>query len=380
MRVLNIVTSGLRREGITQTQLNYLRHINSQQPERIDFDVLAVHDNAPDVIKEFESFGCRVIILPDRKRHVWAYIRKLYHLMKREQYDILHVHGSGALMSIELFIGRLAGIRVRIAHNHNTKADHARTDRLLRPVFYRLYTDAFACGRDAGERLYRGRAFRVIPNGLEIDRYQYDPAMREEVRRRYGWERKTVLGHVGNFNYQKNQLFLIELLERLDEPDREYALCLVGDGEEFAEVQNEVRRRHLTDRVVFTGRVSNVPELLQGMDLMLLPSRFEGLPNVVLEWQAAGLPCIVSDAVTGECAVTDLVTYLPLEPQQGWIDRIHAFCPSDRAVDSARGRERLIEAGLDICQNAGELRERYFDLAGYGKMVTETDRKGGAEA
>ncbi len=120
-----------------------------------------------------------------------------------------------------------------------------------------------------------------------------------------------MLGHVGRFNGQKNHRFLLEVFRALLEPEPRARLLLVGDGY----LENDVRAlaAPLGDRVLFTGAVPNPQTYLSAMDVMALPSLFEGFPTVLLEWQCAGLPALVSARVTDEAALTPLVRYLPLE-------------------------------------------------------------------
>jgi len=352
------MTGGLRREGITTTQLEYIRFFN----RRIDFDIAAVHNNAADVIEEFEKLGSRVIELPDRKRKLSSYILQLYKLMRYENYDIIHVHGSSAILSIELLVGFIAGVKVRIAHSRNTKSEHGLLDKILRPLFNRLYTDAFSCGQEAGEWLFGQRPFRIIRNGKDLKKLAYNKKTRDDIRNKYGWNDKLVLGHVGNFNYQKNHEFLIDVFKRIVDMDEKYILCLIGDGHEHENIRRLVKQYGLIDRVVFTGRIRNVNKMLQALDLMLFPSRFEGLPNVVLEWQASGLPCLISANITTECAVSDLVSFLPINNYNLWIDEILKFSHVDRVNTSIEGVEKLRTNGFDIEENVMQL-FNYYEAA-----------------
>ena len=358
MRVLNIMTGGLRREGITTTQLDYVRFMDKD----IKFDIAAVHNNARDVIEEFETLGCRVPELPDRKKNIIRYMLALYGLMKKEQYDILHVHGSSALMSVELMAGKLAHIKVRIAHSRNTKSDHASIDKILRPLFHSLYSAAFSCGKEAGEWLFGTHPFEIIHNGKDLEKFFYNPKIRDKIRKEYGWQDKVVLGHVGNFNYQKNHVFLIETFRHLVGEEK-FQLCLIGDGPEMRDIKNRVKNYGLSDKVLFTGQINNVSEMLQAMDIMLLPSRFEGLPNVVLEWQASALPCIISDQVTRECAVTELTEFLSIDDTEDWVQKVKNCVLPDREKNAEKYRKQLAEAGFDLRENVKELKKIYYALS-----------------
>lgn len=360
IRVLNILTGGLRREGITSTQLEFMRKIDFSH---LQVDFLAVHRNSDDVIKEFESLGCKVIVAPDRKQHPIKYLCFLKKLIKTEGYDVIHVHGSSSLLALELSTAKKLKVPMRIAHSRNTKADNARLDKIFRTKFYKSYTHAFACGKNAGEWLFGHRPFTIIHNGKDFIKFEYNQQFRNEIRNKYEIGNKLVIGYVGNLNNnQKNISFLLDMFARVKRKNSNSLLFLIGDGAYKEEAKQKVESLGITDSVIFTGRVSNVNEYLQGMDVMCLPSFFEGLPNVVLEWQIAGLPCYVSDRVTDECKVTELVEFLPIDKgPELWADKILSTRISDdRTEVSKNACQALREAGFDINENAKLVKSIYM--------------------
>ena len=133
----------------------------------------------------------------------------------------------------------------------------------------------------------------------------------------------------------------------------------MGDGSTKNSIMEEVKTEKLDKNICFTGSINNVPDMLQAMDIMLLPSLHEGLPLVVVEWQMAGLPCIVSDAVTRECAYTDLVCFLPLSDINAWNKKIKNLKKCDRAVTSKLAIRKAKEHGFDLKMNAQQL-QQYF--------------------
>lgn len=359
LKVLIIISGGLFREGITSTQLDFMRSIDKSDME---FSIVAMPANEQEILTEFTNLGCKVVLFPDRRKETIDYMLALFNQIKREKYDIVHVHGSSALMSIELFIAKIAGVKVRIVHSRNTKSDHSKIDKFLRPIFYRLYTHAFACGQEAGEWLFENRNFTIIHNGKDLEKFSFNNEMRTQIRHKFRWENSIVIGHVGNFNYQKNHEFLLEIFRDLVVKNHQYVLCLMGDGPEKGSIESIAKMYGIDDKVIFMGRINNVNEMLQAMDLMLLPSRFEGLPNVVLEWQASGLPCIVSDTVTKECAVTPIVQFLSISDYSVWVEKISNYQFSDRASQKDYYKIKLAGAGFDLSENAKDLRALYFSL------------------
>ncbi|MCD8288802.1 MAG: glycosyltransferase family 1 protein [Prevotella sp.] len=360
MKILVITAKGLFREGIISTLLDFFRVMDKNG---MTIDIASGGENHPDVIKEFQSYGCNVINLPHRRKEPIKYIIGLTRCLKNQHYDIIHVHGSSTLMTLELFIAKIAGVKVRIAHSRNTTCEHRLLNKLTRPIFNFSYNVAFACGEDAGKWLFRDNPFIVIHNGKDLNKFKFSQVVRDRIRSQYGLSRERAFGFVGNLVDQKNPEYLMGVFAEIHRMDRNAVLFVIGDGFKKPTLENMAEELGIRSRTFFTGRISNVYEMLSAMDVMLLPSRWEGLPNVVLEWQAAGLPCIISDKITRECAVTDLVHFKSIDiPAEEWAKEALTFLTNDRGSKSAASCRQLIDAGFDLNQNVLKLRKLYFDL------------------
>ena len=360
IKVFNVITNGLRREGITTTQLEYAKRLAS---DSIDMHIADVEDHEEDVLIEFRDIGCKVISFPNRRKTPLRYTMALFTYLKKNKYDVIHVHGSSYLMGIELFVAKLAGIKTRIAHSRNTKTDHLVIHRILEPLFFLSYNEAFACGQDAGKWLFKDKPFRIIHNGKDLSKFKFDTIKRKIIRKQYNIKGEIVIGFVGNFTRQKNLEFLFEILSKLKREGVQYKAFLIGDGELRDEVLSELHSRNLEEQIVLTGRISNVNEYLCAMDIMLLPSFFEGLPNVVLEWQASGLKCLVSNQITEECSVTDMVEFLPINNgTKMWVESIKNFEKYDRESASIIGCNNLKLAKFEIEESANFIKKIYMQL------------------
>lgn len=363
VKVLHIITGGLRREGIASTQLEFFKHMDL---EKIKISVAAVHDNSPEMIADFENNNCKVYSFPDRQSDTLKYFLSLIHTMKEINPDIVHVHGSSAIMSIELLAAKLAGVKIRIAHSRNTKADNIQKDRLLRPMFEHLYTMGMACGQEAGEWLFGTRPFVVIHNGKDFQKFKYDAVKRKLQREKLGLTKKIVVGHVGRINGQKNHEFLIRAFYEFQKENDNAVLYLIGGGPLIDERKQQAEELGISDKVIFTGSVNDVPDRLQAMDIMVFPSKYEGLPNVVLEWQAEGLPCLISDKITKECAPSDLVEFASIEDDpKVWANKMEEMLKkfTDRETQAKCGTQALKENGFDIVDATKQLENIYLKLA-----------------
>ena len=117
---------------------------------------------------------------------------------------------------------------------------------------------------------------------------------------------------IGRFNEQKNHKFLVDIFEKIKEENKNAILLLVGKGNLENEIKKQVEELNLNDSVIFLGIRKDIPQLLMAMDIFVFPSLYEGMPNTVIEAQATGLKCIISDIITKEANITGLVNYVSI--------------------------------------------------------------------
>lgn len=361
LKILIINTIGLDFEGITQSIISYLEAIDRSDMD-IDFALVSRNYN-PKMLDIIKKMGCNIQMLPLRMKDTFRYFLALYRLIHQNRYDIVHAHGNSATLALEMWAAKLAGCKVRIAHSRNTCTSYPRLDKFLRPFFNLSYTQGFACGIQAGKWLFKDNEFQVIPNGKDISKFSYSSNKRMEYRKKLKLTDKVVIGHAGNFNYQKNHEYLLQIFKELASEDKHYVLYLMGEGSLRPQIEKIVEDYGLAEQVVFTGSIANMADMLQAMDIMVFPSRFEGLPNVVLEWQIACLPCVISDSITKECQITDLVSYMSLEEgASAWAEKIRSIEIIDREEIKDSVLEQIRRAGFNIKENAKKLKEIYYEL------------------
>lgn len=159
----------------------------------------------------------------------------------------------------------------------------------------------------------------MIRNAIDMRKYLFSQKIRNEYRNTLGLEGRFVVGHVGRMTYAKNYPFLLDVFACIAAMREDALLLLVGDGPDLPSVKKRVSEIGLGGRVKMLGLRNDVPALLQAMDVFLLPSHFEGLPVVIIEAQATGLPCVGSESIATEAIYTNLVTRLPLnESLEKW--------------------------------------------------------------
>ena len=311
IRILQIVTY-MGRGGLETLLMNCLRNIDR---ERVQFDFLVHRDFRADYDNEIEALGGKIYRLPRLNPFSLSYKKALRDFFRQHpEYRIVHCH-LDCMSAIPLKAAKECGVPVRIAHAHSIDQDKNWKYLLKRYYMTKipLYaTHFFACSRAAGAWTFPGQDVTVVKNGIETERFAFDPGIREQVRRELGIGDELVIGHVGRFVPVKNHSFLIDIFAQLRKQKPEAKLLLVGEGELEERVREKVKRLKLDNDVIFLGLRSDVNRILQAVDVFVLPSLNEGLALVLLEAQTSGAYCIFADTVSEECRITDTVESLPL--------------------------------------------------------------------
>ena len=357
IRVLQVVTH-MERGGLESTLMNYYRHIDR---ERVQFDFLVHRQERAAFDDEIESLGGKLYRLPRLVPWSEGYLAALNHFFdEHPEYKIVHVH-QDCLSSVILRAAAQHNIPVRIAHSHNANQDK----NLKYPIklWYKrsipkYTTNLFACGKDAGDWMFGGAPYQIINNAIDATAYSFNPKKRIEIRHQLGLADKLIIGHVGRFNPQKNHLFLLDIFAALLKKEPNAVLLLVGGGENMLKIQAKAHALGIAEHVRFLGVRSDVADLMQAMDVFVFPSLYEGLGIVLIEAQAAGLPCVVSDTIPREAYLTDLVTAERLSSStETWADNIlekRNFPRIDR-------RAEIAAHGFDITTGAVKLQEFYIN-------------------
>lgn len=357
MKVLIIATTYFELDGITNVILNYFRAMD-QSDMKIDF--VLPNDISNDLRLELESYGSRIYIIYDRQEKPFTYINKLSHLIKENNYDIVHAHGNSCTLGIEMVAAKRGKAKVRISHSHNSQNKYLIAHKMLRGIFDSNYTHALACGQKAGEWLFKNKDFEIINNGIEISKFMFNSENRQYIREKYKLMDKKVMGHIGHFSYQKNHEYLVDIFNECYKEDNTYRLMLMGEGELQASIKNKVNDMGLSHAVIFTGKTFEVPKILQALDVFVMPSRFEGLPLTLVEAQTACLTCFVSDAVTKEAGITELVHFISLEKSpEEWAKSIQGALLINRQEAKDKISQSIIDAGYSISDNAKKLKALY---------------------
>ena len=265
-----------------------------------------------------KPYGSGLYEIPSLKTPV-AQLRATERLIREKGYTVCYFNISEAFNCMGVKAARRAGCPRILVHSHSSGAGghddpFSRTFRTaLNRIFRRTLaadgTAFYACSAEAGRWLFpkqvlNSPSFHIMSNTIDTKRFLYRPDTRERVRRELSLGDALVLGHVGGYFYYKNNLFLFRILKELLGLGEDAVLLSAGDGPDFEACRRFADEEGISSRVRMLGSRKDVPDLLQAMDIFVLPSVFEGQPISALEAQASGLPVLLSNAVTREADIS----------------------------------------------------------------------------
>lgn len=262
-------------------------------------------------------------------------------VLKENKCDVFHINSDSAyLAAIYIAIAKRAKIKHIIVHSHSTMIDDlnkiTRSIKIAMHYICRGYVRKnaevkLACSKDAGKWMFASDTSVTIPNGIALDKFEYDEQYRNEQRKELGIEDKFAVGCVGRLSYTKNHLFSIKIFQEILKQKPDSVFLIIGEGEERHIIEQYVRENNLTGKVILLGNRFDVNKLLSCIDVFLLPSRFEGLGIVYIEAQASGMPVFASDVIPEEAFVTDLMHKHSLnETPKQWADDIISCADAKR--------------------------------------------------
>lgn len=360
-KILVVITTGfVSWGGLTTAFMNYFRAMDK---EGLSIDVASMNEPDKELRQEIETYGGKYIRLPDKRKTPVRYLAAYMRICGN--YDVVHIHGNSPTMAAELLLARLSGVKIRIAHSHNTKGMHPIMNAFLKPVFNRSYTVGVACSLAAGEWLYGKHQFTVLKNVIDTRKYAFIEEDRISIRKEYDIKEDVLLfGTVGKFVEQKNHLFLIDLFKLIHKKNPDTKLLLVGDGSQRKQIEERIAANGLRGEVILAGMQSDIGRFYSAMDMYLLPSIYEGLCLALLEAQANGLFCYASAAVTTENDVTGNVDYIELD-LECWekviLSTTYKWDSLSRKNHSKEAIREIISKGYDNMTSGQILRKFYIN-------------------
>ncbi len=345
--------------GMESYVMNLYRHIDRNL---IQFDFI---NNIPEekipCQDEIQTLGGNVFDVPIIRKGLIKHYIGLHKVFHSNKYKALYYHRSDRLKNIDIFqYARWNNVPIRILHSHAVFNEikvsgiqkirelsvHKKKDSLI--------THRFACSKEAGEWMFEEEPFQVVPNGIDIEKFDYNAAVRQKIRTENGITREKVYGTVARLEEVKNPLFLIDVFYEIHKLQPESRFWHVGRGPLKAAMQEKIDSLGLRDSYFLLGAKENVSDYLNAMDLFIFPSKHEGFGIALLEAQTSGLKCLASDTIFETVNVTGNVTFCSLQESAGtWAET--AVKLSDYSRES--GKSPLLCAKYDIRQTAKDFQD-----------------------
>lgn len=374
IRILHVVQK-MDMGGTENFIMNLYRVIDK---EKFQFD-FAVHTKDSGFFDdEIKRLGGNIFVFNKFKgTNIKSYTASWNQFFKKHP-EISIVHGHmGSSASIYLSIAKKNG-RATIAHSHstNTQKTHNLKNYLWEVFSYPTRYIAeyrYACGVAAGKARY-GNDFlhnkkrdKVIFNGINTGKYAFNLEDRQRIRALEKAEDAFIIGHIGRFVEVKNHQFLLGVFKELVKINENSQLWLLGDGPLKENIQEQAKSLGVADKVKFFGIQKNVIPFLQAFDAFVMPSLYEGLPVTLIEAQASGLSCIISDTIDSDVDVSGQVVQLSLNKSAN--DWAHKILEISGDINLRyTGTEKIKSSGYDINQVSNEL------VGNYKKMLEEKEK------
>lgn len=323
IRVLQLTDSINRSDGRTQVVMNVYRRIDKS---KFQFDFVTGNYHADNFKDEIEAFGGQVYTLKEYQRFDYLKIKKFINeILTENAYDIVHYHAS-SIWGEGIKVAKKQNVPVRIMHAHSevwggnwikSIRNHLFSLGILRDT-----TALFSCSNKAGSSLFGTRNFTVFHNAIDIKKFKFNLNKRIQMRKEFAiGDNVFLIGQIGRLSAEKNQEFSIELLSKLRLRGKTAKLLIIGEGPRYDYLKNITKKFGVENNVIFAGQRADVNNLYSALDVLMLPSHFEGLPVTSIEAQSSGLPVLMSDNITKEAGIINC-DFLSLSSIDMWLNKL----------------------------------------------------------
>ena len=324
------------------------------------YETVFLSSRQDEALLDYEKQGKVQLVRIPGLKHPAAQYRAICNAISGRNFELAYFNISEAFNCIGVLAAHKCGVKKIIVHSHSSGSDTSnQAVRYAKQTIHSLCrrhiigrkANVFnACSEKAGQWMFPQNvqdSVHIIHNAVDLRAYRFDPDRREKMIEKLGLENKHTVGFVGGFTYVKNIFFILEFMQKLHAKDEKAVLLMAGAGKLFEEVREYVSVHGMDKYVWLLGQRNDVPDLMQAMDVLVLPSFFEGMPYVAIEAQACGLPVLLSDTITKEACVTDHCYYLPLDDPDQWADLIAKQFALPRNTDSLKNTVYDLETEKD---------------------------------
>lgn len=359
-RILHILPQFQPGGGIDSVVMNYVRNMDG---DKFKNDILTHRVLNDEYVKEVKG-RCNVYVFPEFSPKNLTYITDCYkEIIKKNQYDVVHCHMANAAF-LYLKIAFEEKIPLRILHSHQ---DHY-SDKIMHairnvPLIYlgKKYANyKIACSKQAGDFLFKQK-YTIINNGIDINKFRFDENKRLAFREQNGIKDcDLVLAFVARFVPQKNPLYVLEIFSNLVKGVPDAKLLLAGDGSLKQRMFRFAMAKNIENNIIWLGNVSDTSVIYSAADILLMPSKYEGLGLSLIEGQCSGIICLCSNKVPNEAKVSTTISFLPigLEDINLWVNSINNTLFT---TDRKNAYKSVIRSGYDIKDAVKNLEQIYVE-------------------
>lgn len=342
---------------------SFLYNLYSQiDRERVQFDFVT-RSNRPAMESELRELGAKIYRVSSYKNPL-AYMRDLNAVIENG-YDVIHIHKNSAAVILPFIVAHKHKNSRVFVHSHNTAPSKGKVTTILHQInkksLYELSDIHLACSDVAGKWMYGDRKFEVVRNGIDTDKFRFDKNRRDVKRRELNVSDKTfVIGNVGRFTEQKNQVRLLDIYSEVKKKNSDSKLLLIGEGDLKEGCVVKAKELGIEKNVMFLGNRNDVADLMQAMDAFVMPSLFEGLPIVGVEAQAAGTHAFLADTISKETEISSNVTWFGLEQTDEEIARMILSSGVSTDLERLKANKDVRKAGYDMFSTCKRIEEIYL--------------------
>lgn len=357
IKILYIIPSLRLCDGVASYTMNYYRRLDKS---KFQIDFIVCSDDRSDYYKEITNNNGKIYYISKiSSTNIKNKLKEIDKFFYKNKYDIVHCNIL-TMGAIYLYFAKKYKIKIRILHSHATKFGENKWKNFRNSMFaffaIKFANQYYACSKKAGDFLFKNKKYCVINNAIDIEKFQLNIDKRNIIRKKYEVkENDLLIGNIGRLCAQKNQEFIIKVINKIGTYKSNIKLMIIGNGEDEENLKNS--KYFLNNNIIIIGSQKNIEDYFSAFDIFVLPSLYEGLPVVGIEAQANGLPCLFSSNITNEIVINKNCKRLNLNINE-WIDGIMNITYNDRINEQSE----LIKHGYEINTAAQLLANKYINL------------------
>lgn len=358
--------------GIESVIMNYLTNFDLS---KFHFDFLFLYSNIEKMAysQELEKMGCKIFYIPSKRNNPIAHFKALNNFFKihGSEYDTVWFNANDLANIDVLKVAKKFNIKHRIIHSHNSQITDTGLNAIRRKILHQfnknkishIANEYWACSKVAAQWMYPARIIsnvEIIKNAINPNFYKFNSEKRNKIRNKYHMNDSMVIGNVGRLFFQKNQIFMLDIIHQVVPQIPNIKLVLVGDGPDKQRIVEKIKQLQLQENVLLVGKQSDMQGWYSAFDIFLFPSLFEGLSVALLEAQANGVSILASDRVSpNEIQINDNIAFVSLNKNvEYWKDKLIQICNNSSRVNEVEIYRNFVSHGYEIKKAAKILEQK----------------------